>query len=143
MKSVIGTALLVGTLVFLGQRPARAQDAQAAPACQDDEEMAKSTLKDLADLVAAVKKESLGDFEKSYHQKSFVSKSSFGLTVVTGLVSCLDKAAQDSKDQAAAYKTKSETYAKLKTRIEQTRNGVKSADQKDAKSEIEKLDVSI
>jgi len=143
MKKVIGTLMLVGAVVFIGQRPARAQDAQAAPACQDDEEMTKSTLKDLADLVGEVKKESLGDFEKSYHQKTFVSKSSFGLTVVTGLVSCLDKAAQDSKDQAAAYKTKSESYAKLKARIEQTRNGVKSADQKDAKSEIAKLDVSI
>jgi hypothetical protein len=143
MKSVIGTMVLLGIVVFIGQQPGRAQDAQAAPACQDDEEMTKSTLKDLAGLVATVKKESLGDFEKSYHQKSFVSKSGFGLTVVTGLVSCLDKAAQDSKDQAAAYKAKSESYAKLKARIEQARNGVKSADQKDAKSQIEKLDVSI
>src|ERR1700758_3194443 len=117
MKSVIGTVLLLGVLVFIGQRPARAQEAQGATACQDDEEMTKTTLKDLADLVAGVKKESLGDFEKSYHQKTFVSKSGFGLTVVTGLVSCLDKAAQDSKDQAAGYKTKSESYAKLKARI--------------------------
>jgi hypothetical protein len=146
MKSVIGTALLIGALVFIGQQPARAQEAQAAPACQDDEEMTKSTLKDLVDLVTEVKKESLGDFEKSYHQKTFISKASFGVTVVTGLVSCLDKAAQDSasgKDQAAAYKTKSEGYAKLKARIEQARGGVKSADQKDAKSQIEKLDVAI
>ena len=143
MKKVMGTLVLVGTLVFIGQRPARAQEAQAAPACQDDEEMTKSTLKDLGDLVTEVKKETLGDFEKSYHQKTFVSKSGFGLTVVTGLVSCLEKAAQDSKDQGAAYKTKSESYTKLKDRIEQARSGVKSADQKDAKSQIEKLDIAI
>ncbi len=143
MKSVIGAALLAGALVCLGQRPAFAQ---ASPACQDDEEMTKSTVKDIGDLVAAVKKESLGDFEKSYHQKTFASKSGLGLTLVGGLVDCLDKAAQDStatKEQVEAEKAKRASYAKLKERIEQTRTAVKSADPKDAKAQIEKLALSI
>ena len=143
MKSIIGTALLAVALVWVGQRPALAQ---AAPACQDDEEMTKSTLKDLGDLVGAVKKESLGDFEKSYHQKAFLSKAGFGVTVVDGLVNCLDKAAQDSaatKEQVEAEKAKRASYAKLKDRIDQTRTVVKSAEQKDAKSQIEKLDLSV
>lgn len=143
MKSVIATMLLVGALAWVSQRPALAQ---AAPACQDDEDMTKSTLKDTGDLVGSVKKESLGDFERAYHQKTFVSKTSFVLTVVGGLIACLDKAAQDptaAKDQVEAYKAKRDSYAKLKERIEQTRTAVKSAEQKDAKAQIEKLDLSI
>ena len=140
MKSAIGTALLLAALACVGQRPLLAQ------ACQDDEDMTKTTLKDMIGLVGTVKKESLGDFEKSYHQKTFVSKAGFGVTVVGGLVDCLDKAAQDStaaKEQVEAYKAKRDGYAKLKGRIEQSRSTVKSAEQKDAKTQIEKLDLSI
>ena len=107
--------------------------------------MTKSTVKDISDLVGAVKKESLGDFEKLYHQKTFASKSGLGLTLVGGLVDCLDKAAQDStasKEQVEAEKAKRASYAKLKERIEQTRTAVKSADPKDAKAQIEKLNLS-
>ena len=140
MRRIIGTVLLVGGLAgWLGQRTLLAQ------ACQDDEEMSKTTLKDITDLVGTVKKESLGDFERAYHQKSFVSKAGFSLTVISGLVSCLDKAAQDSaasKEQADAYKAKRDSYAKLKDKIEQSRSAVKSAEQKDAKALIEKADLS-
>ena len=140
MRRIIGTVLLVGGLVgCLGQRTLFAQ------ACQDDEEMSKTTLKDVTDLVGTIKKESLGDFEKAYHQKSYVSKAGFSLTVLAGLVSCLDKAAQDStasKEQADAYKAKRDSYAKLKEKIEQSRSAVKSAEQKDAKALIEKADLS-
>ena len=140
MRRIIGTVLLVGGLAgCLGQRTLLAQ------ACQDDEEMSKTTLKDVTDLVGAVKKESLGDFEKAYHQKSYVSKAGFSLTVLAGLVSCLDKAAQDStasKEQADAYKAKRDSYAKLKEKIEQSRSAVKSAEQKDAKALIERADLS-
>jgi len=107
--------------------------------------MSKTTLKDVTDLVGTIKKESLGDFEKAYHQKSYVSKAGFSLTVIAGLVSCLDKAAQDStasKEQADAYKAKRDSYAKLKEKIEQSRSAVKSAEQKDAKALIERADLS-
>ena len=140
MRRIIGTVLLVGGLAgCLGQRTLLAQ------ACQDDEEMSKTTLKDVTDLVGTIKKESLGDFEKAYHKKSYVSKAGFSLTVIAGLVSCLDKAAQDStasKEQADAYKAKRDSYAKLKEKIEQSRSAVKSAEQKDAKALIEKADLS-
>lgn len=139
MKSVIGAVLLAGALACAGQQALFAQ------ACQDDEDMTKTTLKDLTNLVGAVKKESQGDFEKSYHQKTFLSKSGFGLTVVGGLVDCLVKATQDStasKEQVESYKTKEQSYGKLKGKMEQTRGAVKSADQKDAKALIEKLDLS-
>lgn len=139
MKSAIKIVLLLGLLAGACQVVLFAQ------ACQDDEDMTKSTLKDLTDLVGAVKKESQGDFEKAYHQKTFLSKSSFGVTVVNGLVDCLVKAAQDStatKEQVDSYKTKEQSYAKLKGKMEQTRGAVKSADQKDAKTLIEKLDLS-
>src|SRR5437867_7520753 len=139
MKSIVGTVLLLGGLVGCLGQPLFAQ------ACQDDGEMSKTTLKDITDVVGTVKKESLGDFERAYHQKSYVSKAGFSLTVISGLVSCLDKAAQDSaasKEQADAYKAKRDSYAKLKDKIEQSRSAVKSAEQKDAKALIEKADLS-
>jgi hypothetical protein len=140
MKRITGIVLLAGGLAgCLRQRPLFAQ------ACQDEEEMSKSTLKDVTDLVGTVKKESLEDFEKSYHQKSYLSKAAFSVSMITGLVACLDKAAQDStatKEQADTYKAKREGYAKLKGKIEQSRNAVKSAEQKDAKALIEKADLS-
>ena len=74
-----------------------------------------------------------------------MSKAGFSLTVLAGLVSCLDKAAQDSaasKEQAEAYKAKRDSYAKLKDKIEQSRSAVKLAEQKDAKALIEKADLS-
>src|SRR5256885_17198345 len=93
MKRIIGTVLLVGGLAgCLGQRTLLAQ------ACQDDEEMSKTTLKDVTDLVGTIRKESLGDFEKAYHQKSYICKAGFSLTVLAGLDSCLDKEDQESTD---------------------------------------------
>ena len=48
MRRIIGTVLLVGGLAgCLGQRTLLAQ------ACQDDEEMSKTTLKDVTDLEGA------------------------------------------------------------------------------------------
>src|SRR5947199_9409939 len=112
MRRIIGTVLLVGGLAgCLGQRTLLAQ------ACQDDEEMSKTTLKDITDLVGTVKKESLADFERAYHQKSCVSKAGFSLTVISGRVSCLDKAAQHSaacNEQAAAYKPNRDSTTKTR-----------------------------
>ena len=139
MKSIVGTVMLLGGLVGCLGQPLFAQ------ACQDDEEMSKTTLKDITDLVGTVKKESLGDFERAYHQKSYLSKAGFCLSVIGGLVGCLDKAAQDAtatKEQVDAYKAKRESYAKLKDKIEQSRNAVKAAEQKDAKALIEKAALS-
>jgi uncharacterized protein YjcR len=100
--------------------------------------------KDFAGLVATVKKESLLDFEKAYHQKSSLTKLTLYGNTVDGLLGCLDKAAQDptvTKEQADAFKAKRETYAKLKDKIQQNRNALKTTEApKDAKALIEKFD---
>jgi len=102
--------------------------------------------KDLAELVETVKKESLPDFLKAYHQKTSLSKLTFYGTNVDGLLSCLDKAAQDTtatKEQVDAYKAERETYAKLKDKIQHDRNALKAAEApKDAKALIEKFDLA-
>jgi hypothetical protein len=143
MRSTMGILiLLTAAIVCFGGRQARAQ----AQACQDEEEMFKTSLKDVSDLVDAVKKETITDFESHYHQKSYLSKATFLLTMVGALVDCLAKASQDSsasKDQVQSYKTKQELYSKLKGRFEQEKNAVKSTeDAKKSKTLIEKIDLS-
>jgi hypothetical protein len=140
MKRLGGFAVVFSVLlVFAGQRSARAQ------ACQDEETMFKTALKDVSDLVDAVKKESVSDFQNHYHQKSYLSKSGFLLSMVGGVVDCLEKAAQDTaatKDQADGYKSKVDAYGKLKSKVEQQKNAVKSADDKNAKTLIEKSNLT-
>lgn len=102
--------------------------------------------KTVTDLVEAVKKESLQDFQKAYHQKSCLSKLTFCVSAVSGLVSCLEKAAEDTlatKQQVADYKAKRERYSKLQDRITQDRNALKATEvAKEAKVLIEKLDLT-
>ena len=140
MKTIIGFAMLVGLMICPSQRPLLAQ------ACQDEEEMVKTSLKDLTDLVDAVKKENVTDFQNHYHQKSYLSKATFLVSVVGGLIDCLDKAAQDStatREQVEGYKAKRQTYSKLKGKVEEKRSAVKSAnDPQSAKALIEKPDLS-
>jgi hypothetical protein len=139
MKSIVGFMML-GGLIFAGHTSLPAQT------CQDEEEMVKTSLKDLTALVDAVKKENVMDFQNHYHQKSYLSKAAFLLSVVGGLTDCLDKAAQENtatKEQVDSYKAKHQTYAKLKSKVEAERNAVKSTDDaKKAKALIEKSDLS-
>ena len=108
--------------------------------------MFQTSLKEVSDLVDSVKKENVSDFQNHYHQKSYLSKATFLVSVVGGLVDCLEKAAQDataSKEQADSYKSKRESYTKLKSKVEQDKNAVKSTDDaKGAKALIEKMSLS-
>lgn len=116
----------------------------SAQACKDEESMVDFYKKDLAGLVEKIKKESLQDFENAYHQRSSLSKLTLYGNTVDGLLDCLDKAAQDptaTKEQADANKAKRETYAKLKDKIRQNRDALKTTEApKDAKALIEKFD---
>jgi hypothetical protein len=118
---------------------------QAPPAaCQDEEAMVTDYEKGLQDLVGTVKKETLADFERTYHRKSCLTKLNLCVTVLDGAVACLDKAAQDSstpKAQAGAYAAKRDGYAKLKEKVGHYRDSLKTTEAgKDAKALIEKFD---
>lgn len=142
MKNRIKAALLSSALVGCLQSP----PAIVAQACQDDESMVEDYQKDISQLVENVKKESLEDFQKAYHQKTCLTKLSLCAGLMDGLLTCLDKAAQDAtatKEQADAWKAKRERYAKLKEKIDQDRKALKaSEDAKGAKALIEKFDLS-
>jgi uncharacterized protein YaiL (DUF2058 family) len=100
----------------------------------------------LVELVDTIKKESITDFQKAYHQKSCLNKLTFSLVAVNGLLSCLDKATQDTtadKEDLDAYKAKREALAKRKERLERDQKALKgAADAKEAKALIEKFDLS-
>ena len=108
--------------------------------------MVESYRKDLSELVVTTRKESLEQFEKAFHQKTCLTKLSLCLSMVNELISCLDKAAQDStatKAQTDAYKAKREPYANFKDTITEDRKLLKAAETpKDAKSLIQKFDLS-
>lgn len=142
MKKIIATAVLMGSILagMLGQQPLRAQ------ACRDEEAMVGDYQKSLTELVGMVKKESLADFDRAYHQKTCLTKLTLCLSMVNGVVSCLEKAAQDTtatKEQVETYRVKRESYTKLKNKIEEDRKALKAAEApKEAKAVIEKFDLS-
>ena len=132
---------LATVLVCLG-----GQSRLTAQTCQDDEAMVGNYTKDISDLVTDVKKESLVDFAKNYHQKKCLTKLALSVNFVGQAADCYSKAAQDTtatKEDIAAAKAKAETFSKLKASIEQNRNALKATEvAKEAKAIIEKIDLS-
>jgi hypothetical protein len=148
MKSVLLILFTIGVcLVGPGGAPAF-QEAQPAPQqpCKTEEAIVSSIKQDVVDRVGTVKKESLDDFQKGYHQQACMSKLSICLQTVQELLSCLDKAVHDPatvKTDASTCKAKQAAYEKLKTALQQDLAALKSAkDAKAAKDAIEKFDFS-
>ena len=115
--------------------------------CDDDEAMVRDYQKSLTELIDTVKKESLADFERSYHQKVCMTKLTFCLTTIDGLLDCLEKTSQDPatpKDQAEAATAKRESYAKLRSKMQDAKTALKATadNSKNAKALIEKFDFS-
>jgi hypothetical protein len=142
MKRLWGTTLLVGAGVglFLGPQQVHAQ------ACKDEVSMVDASKQALVELTDTVKKESLSDFERLNHQKSAVNKLAINDTMLGELVSCLEKAAQDttaSKEAVEAAKAQHDAAAKLLEKIQHEQGAIKDAKaSKDAKALIEKLDLT-
>jgi len=140
MKRRILPLILLAATLLIGLPILRSLQAQT---CSEDEAMVQSYVQSIGDLVGTVKKESLSDFEKDYHQRSCLSRLTLSLGIVDSLVDCLSKAAKDpaaTQEQIAAAKGKLEKYSKLKSALEQARDTLKAAkDTKGAKSAIEKF----
>jgi len=117
-----------------------------AQSCQDEEAMVTDYQKTISDLVGTVQKEKLDEFQRAYHQKSFMTKLTLCIPVIDGLVGCLDKASQDAtatKEEVEAYKAKRDRYAKLKGVAGEDQKLLKAAGTpKEAKALIEKIDLS-
>jgi len=115
----------------------------SAQICKDEEGMVADYKKTVTELVETVKKESLLDFKKAFHQKTVMSKLTFYGIMVDGLLSCLQKRANDPttlKEDADAAKGKIDAYNKLKDKIKQDRDALKAAQtEKEAKALIEKF----
>ena len=115
----------------------------SAQVCSDEEGMVTYYKKDVADLVGTVKKESLQDFEKGYHQKVMTNHLSLFGGTVDRLLDCLQKRVNDPttlKEDADAAKGKIDAYNKLKDKIKQDRDALKAVQTgKDAKGLIEKF----
>jgi len=142
MKRRILTVILAAPLLF-GLPILQSLRAQT---CNDDEGMVKSYVQSLTDLVGAVKKESLSDFQRDYHEQSCLTRLSLSLGIVNSLIDCLSKAVKDpaaTQEQLAAIKSKLQSYVKLKSLLEQDRDALKaSKDTKTSKSIIEKFVLS-
>lgn len=142
MKTGIPMALIMSAALVGVIAPSRL----VAQACKDDEAIAGEFKKGIVEMIETVKKESVEDFQKAYHQKNFVNKLTFSLGALDGLIACLDKAAQDStasKEEVEAAKVKRVTYSKLKEKIQHDRDVIKATeDAKDAKALIAKVDLS-
>ena len=115
----------------------------SAQVCSDDEGMVNYYKKNVTDLVETVKKESLQDFQKAFHQKVMMTHLSLFGGTVDRLLDCLQKRASDPttlKEDADAAKGKIDLYNKLKDKIKQDRDALKAVQTgKDAKALIEKF----
>ena len=115
----------------------------SAQVCGDEEGMVNYYRKNATDLVETVKKESLPDFEKGFHQKTMMTNLTLFGSMVDGLLNCLQKRANDPatlKEDADAAKGKIDVYNKLKDKIKQDRDALKAVQTgKDAKALIEKF----
>jgi hypothetical protein len=139
MKHRILTVILASPLLF-GLPVLRVLHGQT---CSADEGMVKSYVQSLTDLVGTVKKESLSDFQKDYHEQSCLTRLTLSLGIVNSLIDCLNKAAKDpaaTPAQLTAIKSQLANYTKLKTALEQDHDSLKAAkDVKTAKAIIEKF----
>ena len=115
-----------------------------AQACKDEVSMVDGSRQDLAGFTAEVKGESLPKFESLNHQKAAVSKLSMHDSMLGELISCLDKAAQDttlSKEDVAAAKTQHDASVTIQAKIKQQHGLIKNAKTpSDAKALIGNLD---
>jgi len=139
MKCWIVFALLMEGVFVLPSGPPQL----SAQVCKDEEGMVAEYKKTVTDLVETVKKESLLDFQKAFHQRNVTSKLTFFGSVVDGMISCLQKRANDPatpKADADAAKGKIDAYNKLKDKIKQDRDALKAVQsEKEAKALIEKF----
>ncbi|MGH9397365.1 MAG: hypothetical protein ACRD18_11020 [Terriglobia bacterium] len=148
MKKLIILAALLG--VGLGRSFAfpslQSQAATAPKACQDLATVVSSVEKDLSGTVATVKKESLDDFVRQFHQQVVGSRLSTCLIMTNQLLDCLDKAAKDpatAKTDVDSIKTSQDAYTKLKNTLQQYAQTLKNVkDPKTAKSDVENFDFS-
>ena len=142
MRRVWGMTLLVGAGVGLFLGPQRV----LAQACEDEVSIVEGSKQALVELRETVKKESLPDFVRLNHQKSVVNKLTMHNSKLGELVSCLEKAAQDTtapKEQVEAAKAQHDASAKLQEKIQHERRAIKDAQvSKDAKALIGKLDLT-
>jgi len=142
MRRAWGMTLLVGAGVglFLGPHQVLAQ------ACKDEVSMVEASKQAFVELTETVKKESLSDFQRLNHQKSVLNKLTINNSMLGGLVSCLEKAAQDTtapKEQVEAAKAQHDAFVKLQEKLQHARAAIKDAHTaKDAKALIEKLDLT-
>ena len=139
MKCWIVFALILGSILVVPFGPLQL----SAQVCKDEEGMVADYTKSVAEMVETVKKESLVDFERAFHQKSATAKLGLLGSMVDGYISCLQKRASDpttAKEDADAAKGKIDTYTKLKDKIMQDRDALKAAQTgKEAKALIEKF----
>ena len=142
MKAMLGIGLVANAVVFsaLAPKPLFAQ------ACKDEQAMVDEFKQGLASTVDTVKKESLDNFERAFHQKSCLTKLTLAINAMDEVLSCLDKASQDAsatKEQVTAYKAQKESDAKLKEKMTQYKSQLKAIEApKDAKALIEKFDLA-
>jgi uncharacterized protein YfaS (alpha-2-macroglobulin family) len=143
MKRRILTILVLGTFLPALSVPKRF----IAQTCNDDESMVKSYEKTLTNLVSAVQKESLSDFQSHYHEQSCLTDLNLSLSLIDSLLDCLSKAAKDpaaTKEQTDAAKNKTQEYSKLKSVLTQDLDALKAVKEpKAAKALIEKFTIVV
>ena len=129
---------LVGAIFGLADKNKKEAPPQV---CLDEEAMVTDYEKGLNDLVGTVQKEKLEDFQRAFHRRTCLSKLNLCEAVLDTATACYDNAIKDPatpKASAEEYKAKRDAYAKLKEKLIQYRDSLKTKENaKEAKALIE------
>ena len=139
-----------GIVLFLflaGALSGLAEDKKStSQACADEETMVTDYQKGISDLVGTVHKEKLEEFERAFHRKSCLNKLNLCEGILDTATACFDdsiKNSSTSKADAESYRAKRDAYAKLKARLIQYRDSLKTKEEdKAAKALIETFDLA-
>ena len=145
MKYFLIIALILSTAgVSVAKKKKKSDEPPPPPPCIAEEELIQSYRQQLTDLVAKVKTESLGEFERNYHQKTAESFLTFWSLGLDSTLECYNTALEDpstTKEIKAEMETKLENSTGQGEKLDAKKETLKKARRpRNAKAAIEEFD---
>ncbi len=146
MKYFLVVALILTTagVGIAKKKKKKSDEPPPPPPCIEEEGIIQSYRQQLIDLVAKVKSESLGEFERNYHQKTAENFLTFWSSNLDVILECYQKALEDpltTKEIKAEVEPKLESSTGQVEQLKAKKEALKKARRpRNAKAVIEEFD---